>query len=33
MIFHNYRWHEQRGKVHLFAVEEVLRVRGEGWVA
>ena len=29
MIFHNYRWHEQRGKVHLFAVEEVLRVRGE----
>ncbi len=33
MIFHNYRWHEQRGKVHLFAVEEVLRARGESWLA
>ncbi len=33
MIFHNYRWQQQRGVVHLFSVEEVLRVRGESWVA
>ena len=24
MIFHNYRWQEQRGKQHLFSVEETL---------
>jgi hypothetical protein len=32
MIFHNYLWQQQRGKGHLFSVEEVLRARGEGWV-
>ena len=33
MIFHNYRWQQERGKVHLFSVEEVLTARGESWVA
>ena len=33
MIYHNYLWRQQRGVVHLFSVEEVLRARGEGWVA
>lgn len=33
MIFHNYLWQQQRGVVHLFTVEEVLRVRGKSWVA
>ena len=32
MIFHNYRWQQQRGVVRLFRIEEVLRVRGERWV-
>ncbi len=32
MIYHNYVWQEARGKVHLFGVEEVLRVRGVTWV-
>lgn len=31
MIFHNYRWQQQRGIVHLFSVDEVLRARGESW--
>ncbi len=29
MAFHNYVWRQQRGVVHLFSVEEVLRARGE----
>ncbi len=29
MIYHNYRWQQARGVVHLFSVEEVLRARGE----
>lgn len=33
MIYHNYIWQELRGRVHLFSVDEVLRVRGESWVA
>jgi hypothetical protein len=33
MIYHHYRWQQERGMVHLFGVEEVLRVRGESWVA
>ncbi len=33
MIYHNYVWQELRGKMHLFGVEEVLRVRGQSWVA
>lgn len=33
MIYHHYRWQQGRGTVHLFSVEEVLRVRGESWVA
>lgn len=33
MIFHHYLWQQQRGMRHLFSVEEVLRVRGESWVA
>lgn len=33
MIFHNYRWQQARGRIHLFSVEEVLRARGEGWLA
>ena len=32
MIYHNYRWQQQRGVVHLFSVEEVLRAKGESWV-
>jgi hypothetical protein len=32
MIYHHYRWQQERGVVHLFSVEEVLRVRGESWV-
>ncbi len=32
MIYHNYMWQELRGRVHLFGIEEVLRVRGESWV-
>jgi hypothetical protein len=33
MIFHNYLWQQERGKVHLFTVEEVLKARGESWLA
>lgn len=33
MIYHNYSWQQQRGVIHLFAVEEVLKARGESWVA
>lgn len=33
MIYHNYLWQQERGVVHLFSVEEVLRARGESWVA
>ncbi|CAA9327063.1 MAG: hypothetical protein AVDCRST_MAG93-6011 [uncultured Chloroflexia bacterium] len=33
MIFHNYLWQQARGRIHLFSVEEVLRARGESWVA
>ena len=32
MIYHNYLWQQARGVIHLFAVEEVLKVRGESWV-
>lgn len=32
MIYHNYLWRQQRGVIHLFSVEEVLKARGEGWV-
>jgi hypothetical protein len=33
IIFHNYLWQQERGKIHLFSVEEVLKARGESWVA
>lgn len=33
MIYHNYMSQQARGVVHLFGVEEVLRARGESWVA
>ena len=33
MIYHHYEWQRRRGKMHLFSVEEVLRARGESWVA
>jgi hypothetical protein len=33
MIFHNYMWRQARGVIHLFAVGEVLRARGESRVA
>ena len=33
MIYYNCRWQQARGVVYLFSVEEVLRVRGESWVA
>lgn len=32
MIFHNYVWHEARGRIHLFSVEEMLDARGENRV-
>jgi hypothetical protein len=33
MLYHNYRWRQERGTIHLFGVDEVLKLRGEGWVA
>ena len=33
MIYHNYKWQQARGRIHLFRIEEVLRARGESWVA
>ena len=32
MIYHNYVWQEQRGKKHLFSIEEVLVGWGEHYV-
>jgi hypothetical protein len=32
MLYHNYRWRQEKGTIHLFAVDEVLRARGEEWV-
>ena len=32
MIFHHYMWQEQRGKKHLFSVDEVPRGWGETYL-